>query len=41
MKMKKRIKEFWKEWGINKEEAEMLIGSLVIYVPFLLAIFLK
>ena len=37
----KKLKKFWKEWGISKEEFEMLIGAIgMILIPCLLSIFL-
>lgn len=39
--MKQKIKMFWKEWGMTKEEMGMFIdGLLVILTPFLFRIFL-
>lgn len=38
--LKKLFKEFWKEWGISKEELEMLLGaiSVLIIIPVAMAI---
>lgn len=39
--MKTKLKTFWEEWGINKEEFEMLLGALsVIMFPIELEIIL-
>lgn len=38
--LKKLFKEFWNEWGISKEELEMLLGaiSVLIIIPVAMAI---
>lgn len=38
--LKKHFKEFWNEWGISKEELEMLLGaiSVLIIIPVAMAI---
>lgn len=37
--MKKKLKRFWREWGITKEEFEMLIVAIgVVFSPFILRI---
>lgn len=30
-KIKKVLKRFWKEWGITKEECEMIISGLSLF----------
>lgn len=39
--MKTKLKTFWEEWGINKEEFQMFLGALsVIMFPIELEIIL-
>lgn len=40
-RLKKKLRRFWKEWGMTLEEFEMFLGAcIVIMFPFLLRIFL-
>lgn len=40
-RLKKKLRRFWKEWGMTLEEFEMLLGAMsTIMFPFLLRIFL-
>lgn len=40
-RLKRKLRRFWKEWGITLEEFEMFLGACgVIMFPFLLRIFL-
>lgn len=39
--IKRVLKTFWEEWGINKEEFEMFLGALsIIMFPIVLEIIL-
>lgn len=40
-RLKKKLRRFWKEWGMTLEEFEMLLGAMsTIMFPFLLRILL-
>ena len=40
-RLKKKLRRFWKEWGITWEEFEVLLGAIsIIMSPFILRIFL-
>lgn len=40
-RLKRKLRRFWKKWGITWEEFKILIGAiLVIMFPFLLRTFL-
>lgn len=40
-RLKKKLRRFWKEWGMTLEEFEMLLGAMsTIMFPFLLRIIL-
>lgn len=37
--MRRKLKRFWEEWGINKEEFGMFLGACgAIMIPILLSI---
>lgn len=38
--LKQLFKEFWNEWGVSKEDLEILIGAMgMILIPCILLIF--
>lgn len=40
-RLKKKLRRFWKEWGITWEEFEMFLGAcMIVMFPLLLRIFL-
>lgn len=40
-RLKKKLRRFWKEWGMTLEEFEMFLGACGAFMfPFLLRIFL-
>ena len=42
MKYRRRLRRFWREWGLSKEDLECILGGIsVIAIPILLYIFAR